>query len=88
MKVKDLIEELKHCNQENEVVIEKKVKSYCGSKPFKKISHIYQGIDWDFGKVYLMLERVKLPKYLLRRIKKMTKSQTEVKKDYLLNIKI
>lgn len=69
MKVKDLIEELKHCNQEHDVVIERKVKSYCGSKPFKNISHVYQGFDWDFGKVYLMLERVKLPKYLLRRTK-------------------
>jgi hypothetical protein len=69
MKVKELIDELKNCNPEHEVVIEKQVKSYCGSMPFRKIRNVYQGFDWDFGKVYLMLEKVKLPKYLLRRTK-------------------
>lgn len=73
MKVKQLIEELKNCDQELDVVIEDNtIKNYCGTMPSKEIGGIYQGFDWDSGKVYIMFKKTYLKKWekRLKQIKK------------------
>ena len=63
MKVKELIKNLKNYNPEDEVVIERKVKSYIGTIPYYDIGSIYNGIDWEAGKVYLIKQEPKWLKF-------------------------
>lgn len=53
MKVKEVIETLQQLNQDDEVFIEKPVRSYIGSRPGYPIKHIYPGFDWDKGRVFI-----------------------------------
>jgi hypothetical protein len=73
MKVRELIEQLKNCDQELDVVIEDNtVSHYCGTKPSKEIGGIYQGFDWDAGRIYIIFKQIYLKKWKkrLKQIKK------------------
>lgn len=53
MTVRELIEYLRECEPSDRVLIATSKKSYIGAIPGVNVAHIYNGFDWDLGKVYL-----------------------------------
>lgn len=53
MKVRNLIEQLQSCNQNDEVVIPVKDGRDMGQEPHVRVQYISRGFDWDNGKVFL-----------------------------------